>query len=157
VVICTQTTISQIKPETIKAQPKTVMTVIYNELSDKDKSKEPIYTVVELTAQFPGGEQKLQEYISQNLHYPTSAKDKSIHGKVVVRFVIFETGKVGKCEIVRSLDPECDKEALRLVQSMPNWIPEKQGEKNIAVYYTLPISFELQKSIRTEIKPVDRK
>lgn len=121
------------------------MTVTYTELSDKDKTKDPVYSVVELTAQFPGGDEKLQEYITQNLHYPAAVKDKSIHGKVVVRFVIFETGKVGKCEIVRSLGPECDKKAVRLIESMPTWIPQKQGEKNIAVYYTLLIPFEPQK------------
>ena len=130
--------------------------VVYNESYDIDKSEEQILDIIEQTPQFPGGEQKLQEYISQNLHYPSTAKDKLIQGKVVIRFVIFETGKVGKCKIIRSLDPDCDKEALRIVQSMPDWTPAiqviKDVAKNVGVYYTLPISFELQKSDSIEKK-----
>ena len=147
--ICTQITFSQTNSDTKNAIQKTSIMVVYNELYDIDKTKEQIFDVIEQTPQFPGGEQKLQEYISQNLHYPNAAKNKLIQGKVVIRFVIFETGKVGKCKIIRSLDPDCDKEALRIIQSMPDWTPAKQVIKNVAknigVYYTIPILFELQK------------
>jgi len=109
-----------------------------------ESSDKMIYTVVEMMPLFPGGEQKLKEFINNHLNYPETAKGKGIQGRVIVRFVVNSTGIVEKAEVLRSLDPEYDKEALRVVNSLPAFIPAKQNGENVSVYYTLSISFKLK-------------
>jgi len=105
---------------------------------------ERIFTVVEQMPQFPGGENELLNYISRQLKYPGFARSKSIQGKVICRFIITRTGRIEKPEVVRSLDPACDKEALRVIKSLPVFIPGKQNGVNVDVYYTLPVIFSLK-------------
>ncbi|MDD4967983.1 MAG: energy transducer TonB [Paludibacter sp.] len=100
--------------------------------------------IIEEMPEYPGGAIKLLQFIENNLKYPKLAKKKGIEGKVKVRFVISSDGKIGKSEIVKSLDPECDREALRIVNLLPAFIPGKQNGVNVSVYYTLPISFKLE-------------
>lgn len=102
-----------------------------------------VYDVVEQMPVFPGGDKKLLEFISKQLKYPAIAKENGIQGTVIVRFVVTSTGKVEKSEILRSLDPACDKEAIRVVSSLPNWVPGKQNGANVSTYYTLPIKFKI--------------
>jgi len=104
-----------------------------------------IYESVKQMPQFPGGEKELVSYISKNLVYPASAKHKDIQGEVYVRFVVLDTGKLNKIEVVRSLTPDCDAEAMRIVKSFPEWIPGKSEGKNINVYYTISVPFKLEK------------
>jgi TonB family protein len=106
------------------------------------KEKE-IFSHVEVPPAFSGGEKALMEWLSENIHYPKEAVEKKIQGRVIIRFVVDETGAVTQPEIIRSLDPAMDAEALRVVSSMPNWIPGKQGGKPVSVYYVLPILFKL--------------
>ena len=105
---------------------------------------EKIYSVVEQMPQFPGGESELLNYISKQLNYPGIARRNGIQGKVICRFIITRTGRIEKPELVRSLDPACDKEALRVLRSMPVFIPGKQNGVNVDVYYTLPVIFRLE-------------
>jgi Ca-activated chloride channel family protein len=105
---------------------------------------EKIYTVVEQMPQFPGGETALMNYIAQNLNYPKTAQDNGIQGKVIVRFSVEKDGSISKVEVVRSLDTACDKEAIRIIKSLPKFIPAKQNGVNVAVWYTLPIIFKLK-------------
>lgn len=100
---------------------------------------------VEQMPQFPGGEEELINFISRNLRYPSVAQEIGIEGRVIVRFVVSKTGDVGSVEVIRSLDPSCDKEALRVVKMMPKWIPGRQNGRNVPVYYTIPIVYRLQK------------
>lgn len=102
------------------------------------------YQVVEQMPSFPGGEAKLIEYLSKNIRYPVVAQENGIQGRVVIRFVVSKNGKVTEAEIVKALDPACDREALRLVHSMPDWIPGKQNGVAVPVYFTIPIVFKLQ-------------
>ena len=102
------------------------------------------YTMVEQMPQFPGGEKELLSYIAKNLHYPTVAAENGVQGKVFIRFVVSVLGIVEGVEVIRSLDPYCDKEAMRVVAALPQWIPGKQNGRNVPVYYTLPIIFKLQ-------------
>ena len=104
-----------------------------------------IYESVKQMPQFPGGEKELLSYISKNLVYPPSAKQKNIQGDVYVRFVVLETGKPDKMEVVRPLSADCDAEAMRIVKSLPNWIPGKLEGKNVNVYYTISVPFKLEK------------
>jgi TonB family protein len=110
----------------------------------KPKTGQPekkIYTVLEVQPQFPGGESGLLKFISSNLKYPLSALQSNIRGRVITRFVVNELGKVENPEILRSLDPSLDKEALRLVSSLPDFTPGELKGKKVAVWYTLPINF----------------
>lgn len=102
------------------------------------------YTMVQQMPQFPGGTQELMAYIAKHLKYPEIAQENGVEGRVFIRFVVSETGAVEEIEVLRSLDPYCDKEAIRVIASLPNWIPGKQNGRNVPVFYTLPIIFRLQ-------------
>ncbi|MDP4276740.1 MAG: TonB family protein [Bacteroidota bacterium] len=100
---------------------------------------------VEQMPQFPGGEEELLKFISGNLRYPSVAQEVGIEGRVIVRFVVSKNGDVEDVQVIRSLDPACDKEAIRVVKMMPKWIPGRQNGRNVPVYYTIPIVYRLQK------------
>jgi len=106
--------------------------------------EEKVYTVVEQMPQFPGGESAMLSTIGQNLKYPVIAQENGIQGKVIVRFLVEKDGSISKVEVVRSLDPACDKEAIRLIRLLPKFIPAKQNGVNVSVWYTLPITFKLE-------------
>jgi len=108
--------------------------------SDEDET----YDVVQQMPVFPGGESELRYFISKHLKYPTIAQDNGIQGKVIVRFVVTRTGNVENPQVLRSLDPGCDREAMRVVKSLPRFIPGKQNGVNVSVWYTMPIKFKLE-------------
>ena len=105
---------------------------------------EKIYTIVEQPPTFPGGEQALLAYIAKNVKYPAIAQEQDIQGVVQVRFVVLEDGRVGQASVVKSLEKSCDEEALRVVRSLPRFLPGKQQGKAVRVWYTLPIRYQLQ-------------
>ena len=111
----------------------------------EDKEPEKPFVSVEQMPQFPGGDAELMKFIGSNLKYPTIAAENGIEGRVVIRFVVGKDGNVSDVQVVRSLDPSCDKEAVRVVKTMPKWVPGKQNGRNVPVYYTLPVLFKLQK------------
>ena len=117
-----------------------------------EEVKEQPYTMVEQMPQYPGGITELLKYIAKNLRYPVIAQENGIQGRVIVRFVVTATGTVEQVQVMRSLDPNCDKEAVRVVQSLPKWIPGKQNGSNVPVYYTVPITFKSQQF--TEINSI---
>ena len=86
----------------------------------------------------------MMSWISNHLKYPVIAAENGIEGKVIVQFVVGKNGAIRDANIVRALNPSCDKEALRVVNSMPRWIPGKQNGKEVSVKFTLPITFRLQ-------------
>ncbi len=106
--------------------------------------KEQVFTHVEQMPQFPGGDKAMMEFLGRNIKYPVIAQEQGIQGTVVLRFVVGKSGEVGDVEVLRSLDPSCDKEAIRVVKSMPKWVPGKQNGNPVLVYYTLPVRFKLQ-------------
>lgn len=107
------------------------------------KEEKP-YTVVEQMPQFPGGDGELLSFIAKNLRYPTISQENGVQGKVYLRFVVSKNGTVGDVNVIRSLDPYCDKEAIRVIKMLPKWIPGRQNGMNVPVYYTIPITFKLQ-------------
>ena len=107
-------------------------------------SNDPVYDVIEKMPVFPGGENELLHYIGSNLRYPVDAQKSGTQGRVIARFVINKLGKVEKAEILRSVSPSIDKEALRVINAMPQWTPGEQNNKKVAVWYTLPITFKLE-------------
>jgi periplasmic protein TonB len=106
--------------------------------------EEKPFDVVEQMPTFPGGESELMAFISKNINYPASALENGIQGKVIVRFVVNKNGEVDRGELIRTLDPACDREALRIIKIMPKWIPGRQNGENVPVWFTLPINFRLQ-------------
>jgi protein TonB len=100
--------------------------------------------VPEQTASFPGGIQKLQEFINENIQYTDEMNQTCAQGRVVVRFVIEKDGTVTSPKVVKSVDPVFDKEALRIVSIMPKWMPAKMNGKAIRTTYTVPVNFRLK-------------
>ena len=109
--------------------------------------KEQAFDVVEQMPQFSGGMKALMDYLSTNISYPKEAHKKEIQGRVLVRFVVEKDGSISNAEVVKSVDPLLDAEALRVISSMPNWIPGKQNGKAVRVKYTIPITFNLDGDI----------
>lgn len=102
-----------------------------------------VLEVVEQMPTFPGGQKALLQYISENIKYPSIAQENGIQGRVVVRFVVKKDGSVGDVQILRGVDATLDKEAVRVVKSIPNFIPGKQNGHAVNVWFTLPVSFKL--------------
>ena len=126
-----------------KAVNQPTETVASNQQETK-QTKDQVYVIVEQMPKFPGGDKALMTYIWKNIKYPDDAIKAGIKGKVLVTFVIDKDGNVINPKIVRSLSPTTDKEALRVVSSLPKWIPGKQSGKNVDVKYSVPISFALK-------------
>lgn len=110
-----------------------------------EEKPEPPVQFAEQMPQYPGGDAELMRYLSSNLKYPTIAAENGIEGRVVLKFVVEKDGSVSNIKVERSLDPSCDKEAVRVIKSMQRWIPGMQNGRSVAVYYTLPVLFRLQK------------
>lgn len=107
-------------------------------------NEEQVFFIVEEMPEFPGGEAALRNFIARTVQYPAIAQEKGLQGRVYVQFVVTKDGSVADAKIVRGVDPVLDQEAMRVVNSLPRWIPGKQGGKAVAVSYTVPISFVLQ-------------
>ena len=103
-----------------------------------------IFEVVEQNPQFPGGDAELMKWLTKNLKYPSVAQENGIQGRVLVSFVVNKDGSIVDPKIVRSVDPSLDKEAIRVVSSMPKWTPGRQRGKTVRVKYSLPVTFRLQ-------------
>lgn len=120
-----------------------------NEVIVEEKKPEPVddnkvFDVVEQKPQFPGGEAALLKYVAEHIRYPAMAQENNIQGRVVVQFVVTKTGTVGEVKVVRGKDPDLDKEAVRVVKSLPKFVPGKMNGHAVNVWYTLPIQFKLQ-------------
>lgn len=109
-----------------------------NEIVETD-----IFTIIEEMPDFPGGTQKLSEYLAKNIKYPQLAKECGIQGRVFVNFVVEPDGSVSNVNVMRSLGGGCDEEAMRVVKSMPKWKPGKHRGKPVRVSYILPVNFRL--------------
>lgn len=97
----------------------------------------------EAMPQYPGGREALHNYISSKIKYPTKCKKDRIEGKVIVRFLIEDNGSVKDVFIQKSVHPDLDKEAIRVVKSMPRWIPGKKNGSPVRAYYSVPVDFKL--------------
>lgn len=103
-----------------------------------------VFDVVEEMPQFPGGPSALFEYLSKNIRYPVVAEENGVQGRVIVTFVVERDGSITDVKVIKSVDPSLDKEAQRVVKSMPHWIPGKQNGSAVRVKYTVPVTFRLQ-------------
>ena len=100
-----------------------------------------VFDVVEEQPSFPGGQGALMQWLRDNIKYPVIAAENGIEGRVIVQFVVSKTGSISGVTVVRGVDPSLDKEAVRVVSSMPNWTPGKQNGTTVNVRYTLPVTF----------------
>lgn len=123
--------------------------ITLKEITLKEGGAEPSldhpFITVEDMPMFPGGETAMQKFVADNLKYPQSAQKAGIEGRVTVRFIVGKTGEISDVKVIRGIDPECDAEAVRMIQSMPNWTPGKQNGIAVPVYFTLPIVYRLKK------------
>jgi protein TonB len=115
-----------------------------NGMDKSDKVKGKVYEQVEQMPEYSGGELELRKFIANSVEYPADALKNGIQGKVLVSFVVDKNGVVKGVKIARGADPMLDAEALRVVNSFPQWIPGKEKGKKVAVQYTVPINFRLQ-------------
>ena len=121
--------------------------------ADKADEEQVIFQVVEEMPDFPGGMKECMKFLARNMKYPMAAQEAKIEGRVVVQFVVDRDGSVNDIKVVRSISPQLDAEAVRVIGLMPKWNPGKQRGKAVAVKYTMPIQFRLQE-LKAEEKVV---
>lgn len=129
-----------------EADDKTLITVapVISTKVEEEEEEQQVFFIVEDMPEFPGGEMALRTYIANAIKYPVIAQENGIQGKVYVTFVVGKDGSVSNASIARGVDPSLDKEALRVVNTLPKWKPGKQRGKPVNVSYTVPINFVLQ-------------
>ena len=103
-----------------------------------------VFTVVEQMPMFPGGDAALMSYLAKNINYPTVAAENGVQGRVVIGFVVERDGSITDVNVLRGVDPSLDREAMRVVKSMPRWTPGKQNGSAVRVKYQVPVAFRLQ-------------
>ena len=103
-----------------------------------------IHEIVEQMPSFPGGMGALMSWLGQNIKYPVIAAENGVQGRVIVQFVVEKDGSITDVKIAKSVDPSLDKEATRVIKSMPHWIPGRQNGSPVRVRYTVPVTFKLQ-------------
>jgi protein TonB len=102
-----------------------------------------VFDVVEVMPTFPGGMDALVEYLRKHIRYPASAEENGIQGRVTVVFVVEKDGSVTDVKVARGVDPSLDREAVRVVSSMPHWLPGKQNGSAVRVKFSVPVTFRL--------------
>lgn len=117
-----------------------------------ERDDQNVYTEVDEMAEFPGGIPAVQEFIQKNLTYPKSAEENGIEGRVFVQFIVSKEGKVTQAKVVRSVSPELDEEALRVINLLPEWTPAKLDGKEVNVQFTIPINFKLMDNNYTAVE-----
>ncbi|MBO4724803.1 MAG: energy transducer TonB [Bacteroidaceae bacterium] len=110
---------------------------------EPEPEEEEIFMVVEDQPEFPGGTAALLEYLRKNIKYPAICRENNIQGRVLVTFIVNKDGAIVDPEVVKSVNPSLDKEALRVISQMPNWKPGSQRGKPVRVKYTVPVNFRL--------------
>ncbi len=126
-----------------EAQTQTFVAPVVEE--EEEESAQQIFTVVEEMPDFPdGGLQGLLKFLAKNIKYPVIAQENGIQGRVVCAFVVNKDGSIVDIEVLRGVDPSLDKEAVRVLGTMPKWKPGKQRGKPVRVKYTVPVMFRLQ-------------
>lgn len=118
--------------------------VVVEEPKPEKPKEEEIFVAVEQPASFPGGDAAMMKWLSNNVRYPESAQQNDIQGRVIVRFVVEKDGSIGNASILKGVDRDLDKEALRVVKKMPKWQPGKNNGVAVRSYFNLPVVFRLQ-------------
>lgn len=127
---------------TVSDNAKQWRAAVIKPTADPDSSK--IFGAAEEMPSFPGGEKALMQYIKDNTYYPKELCEGAAQGRVMVGFVINEDGSISDVKVLRSLTPECDEVAVKIVKGMPKWNPGKQNGKAVKTKYTVPVSFRTE-------------
>lgn len=114
------------------------------EIEEEEVVEQEIFQIVEEMPSFPGGEQKLLEYVAKNTKYPQIARESGIQGRVFIGFVVETDGSISNVKVLRGIGGGCDEEAVRVIKSLPKWKPGKQRGKAVRVSYQIPVMFKLQ-------------
>ena len=138
-----QTSEEQVPEDLIEKQVDNQSEEVAEETSEHTSAEEAVFNVVEQMPEFPGGYVRLKKHLESHLQYPEVARENETQGRVIVQFVVNTDGSISDAQVARGLDSACDEEALRLINSMPHWIPGQQNGKNVRVKYTVPITFKL--------------
>ena len=136
-------TADQAQTEVTNKEVVEVVAEVKEEVQEEDPEATPFVVVEEMPA-FPGGDAELLKYISEHTTYPEVAKENNIQGRVIVRFCVTSKGGVSQVSIMKGVDSELDKEAIRVVNTLPPFKPGKQGGKPVPVWYMVPITFTLK-------------
>jgi protein TonB len=118
--------------------------IIVQEAEKPKEEETKVFDVVEQMPSFPGGMGALMQYLSSHIKYPVVAEENGIQGRVICTFIVERDGSITDTRVARSVDPSLDKEAVRVINSMPRWIPGKQNGTACRVKFTLPVTFKLQ-------------
>lgn len=110
----------------------------------KHEEENKVFDIVEQQPMFPGGQTALIKYLSEHTKYPVVAQENGVQGRVTVQFVVEKDGSISDVHVLRGVDPSLDKEAVRVVKSMPRWTPGKQNGSAVRVKYQVPVTFRLQ-------------
>lgn len=110
----------------------------------KHEEENKVFDIVEQQPLFPGGPAALMKYLSEHTKYPVVAQENGVQGRVTVQFVVEKDGSISDVHVLRGVDPSLDKEAVRVVKSMPRWTPGKQNGSAVRVKYQVPVTFRLQ-------------
>jgi protein TonB len=139
---------AKIEESSIQASEETGQAVevkyVQQVVEEEEPEEQEIFQVVEEMPEFPGGMAECMKFLGKNIKYPTISQENGVQGKVIVQFVVNKDGSVVDPVVVRSVDPYLDKEALRVINTMPKWKPGKQRGKPVRVRYTVPVTFRLQ-------------
>ena len=111
---------------------------------EEEPEVEQIFDVVEEQASFPGGLQAMMEFLGKNTKYPEMARENGIQGRVYIQFVVYKDGSIKDVKVMKGRHATLDKEAVRVVKSMPKWVPGKQRGKSVNSRFTLPVKFKIQ-------------
>lgn len=106
---------------------------------------EQVYSAVEQPAEFPGGQTALMTWLAKNIAYPEAAQQNGISGRVIVKFIVEKDGSISGVSVVKGVDKDLDNEAIRVVKKMPKWQPGKNGGKAVRCYFSLPVTFRLDR------------
>ena len=106
---------------------------------------EQVYSAVEQPAEFPGGTSALMTWLGKNIAYPEAAQQNGISGRVIVKFIVEKDGSISGVSVVKGVDKDLDNEAIRVVKKMPKWQPGKNGGKAVRCYFSLPVTFRLDR------------
>lgn len=139
---------AQVEESTIQSSEETGQAVdvkyVPIEVEEEPVEEEQIFQVVEEMPEFPGGMAECLKFLAKNIKYPTIAQENGTQGRVTVQFVVNRDGSIVDAKVLRGVDPYLDKEAIRVISSMPKWKPGMQRGKAVRVKYTVPVMFRLQ-------------
>ncbi|MFA9214698.1 MAG: energy transducer TonB [Candidatus Methylacidiphilales bacterium] len=132
-----------------------LLLAFFSFLFAKAQTKDSIYVMVQVAPEYPGGENAMYEFISKNVNYPVKEKENGITGRVAVRFAVMQDGSINNIEILTKTPEAFNQEVIRVIKAMPKWKPGMQDGKAVPVYFTLPVSFQLDDGTKP-LKPKSR-